>query len=57
MAEDKIAAAERTAIAQIRAKAASAATAAAANLIIEAHDAGADKAMVDETIAGLGRTH
>jgi F-type H+-transporting ATPase subunit b len=57
MAEDKIAAAERTAIARIRARAASAATAAAANLIVEAHDAAADKAMVDETIAGLGRTH
>lgn len=57
MAEDKIAAAERTALAEIRAKAAEAATAAAARLIAERHDAGADKALVDQTIAGLGRTH
>ena len=57
MAEDKIAAAERSAIAEVRAKAATAAAAAAAALIAEAHDAGADKTMVDQTIAGLGRTH
>jgi F-type H+-transporting ATPase subunit b len=57
MAEDKIAAAERTAIAQVRARAADAATAAAARLIAEQHDAGADRVMVDQTIAGLGRTH
>ncbi len=55
MAEDKIAAAERTAIAEVRAKAAEAAAAAAALLIQERHDAGADKAMVNRTIAGLGR--
>jgi len=54
MAEDKIAAAERTAIAEVRAKAASAAASAAAKLIAERHDAGADKALVDKTIAGLG---
>jgi F-type H+-transporting ATPase subunit b len=54
MAEDKIAAAERTAIAEVRAKAASAAASAAAKLISERHDAGADKALVDKTIAGLG---
>ena len=53
MAEDKIAAAERTAIADVRAKAASAATAAAAMLIAQRHDARADKALVDRTIAGL----
>lgn len=53
MAEDKIAAAERTAIADIRAKAASAATAAAAALIAARHDAGADKALVDRTISNL----
>jgi F-type H+-transporting ATPase subunit b len=57
MAEDKIAAAERSAVAEVRAKAASAAAAAAAQLIAERHDAGADRAMVDRTIAGLGRTH
>lgn len=54
MAEDKIAAAERAAIAQVRAKAAQAATAAAATLIAEHHDAAADKALVDGTIKGLG---
>jgi F-type H+-transporting ATPase subunit b len=57
MAEDKIAAAERSAVAEVRAKAASAAAAAAAQLIAERHDADADRAMVDRTIAGLGRTH
>jgi F-type H+-transporting ATPase subunit b len=57
MAEDKISAAERSAIAEVRARAAEAATAAAAKLIAERHDAGADKAMVDRTIAGLGRVH
>ncbi|WP_066799162.1 F0F1 ATP synthase subunit B family protein [Sphingomonas soli] len=55
MAEDKIAAAERAAIAQIRAKTAEAATKAAAAIIAQKHDAGADKALVDKTIAGLGR--
>jgi F-type H+-transporting ATPase subunit b len=54
MAETKIAAAERAAIAEVRAKAASAAAAAATKLISERHDAGADKALVDKTIAGLG---
>ncbi len=54
MAEDKIAAAERTAIADIRAKAVSAATSAAAELIAQNHDAKADKAMVDSAIKGLG---
>ena len=57
MAEDKIAAAERQAVADIRAKAAEAAAAAAAKLIAERHDAGADKGLVDRTIAGLGRVH
>jgi len=55
MAEDKIGAAERGAIAELRAKAASAAATAAAALIAEAHDANADKPMVDMAIAGLGR--
>lgn len=54
MAEDKIAAAERAAIADIRVKAVSAATAAAAALIAENHDAKADKGMVDGTIKSLG---
>jgi F-type H+-transporting ATPase subunit b len=57
MAEDKIAAAERTAVQEVRARAATAAAAAAARLIAEQHDASADRAMVDQTIAGLGRTH
>ncbi len=57
MAEDKIAAAERSAIQEVRAKAATAAAAAAAKLIAEQHDASADKAMVDQTIAGLSRPH
>ena len=57
MAEDKIAAAERQAIAEVRAKAAEAAAAAAAKLIAERHDATADKALVDRTISGLGRVH
>ncbi len=52
-AEDKIAAAERSAIADLRAKAANAATAAARGLIADNHDAKADKALVDETIAGI----
>nr|WP_295372848.1 F0F1 ATP synthase subunit B [uncultured Sphingosinicella sp.] len=57
MAESKIAAAERTAIAEVRARAVTAATAAAERLIIAEHDAKADRAMIDRTIAGLGRTH
>ena len=55
MAEDKIAAAERAAIEEVRAKAATAATAAAESLIREKLDAAADKPMVDATIAGLAR--
>lgn len=55
MAEDKIAAAERTALAEVRAKAADAATKAAASLIAARHDAASDGALVDRTIAGLGR--
>lgn len=57
MAEDKIAAAERQAITEVRAKAAEAAAAAAANLIAERHDASADKALVDNTISGLSQVH
>ena len=54
MAEDKIGAAERAAIADIRAKAVNAATTAAARLISQNHDASADKALVDSAIKGLG---
>jgi F-type H+-transporting ATPase subunit b len=57
MAEDKIAAAERAAVDEVRARAARAAAAAAASLIAEDMDAAADKAMVDRTIAGLGAAH
>jgi F-type H+-transporting ATPase subunit b len=55
MAEDKIAAAERAAIQAIRTKAAEAATRAAAAIIADKHNAETDKALVDKTIAGLGR--
>jgi F-type H+-transporting ATPase subunit b len=54
MAEDKIAAAERSALDQVRARAASAAAAAAEALIREKLDAGADRPLVDRTIEGLG---
>ncbi len=57
MAEDKIAAAERSALDQVRAKAARAAAAAAETLIREKLDAGADKALVDRTIEGLGQAN
>lgn len=57
MAEDKIAAAERAAIADLRARAADAATAAAAVLIRENHGASADSAMVDQAIRQIGSTH
>ena len=55
MAEDKIAAAERAAVDEVRARAATAATAAAETLIRDRLDATGDKAMVDATIAELGR--
>ena len=54
MAEDKIGAAERTAVAAIRTRAVNAATAAAAALIAQGHDASADKALVDRAIGSLG---
>lgn len=53
MAEDKIAAAERGAIAEVRARAARTAAAAAALLIEQGHDVDADKALIDRTIARL----
>lgn len=53
MAEDKIAAAERSAVAEVRAKAAAAAAAAAASLIAANHDAATDKSLVDSAIARM----
>ncbi|MCW1384444.1 hypothetical protein OLX02_16605 [Novosphingobium sp. KCTC 2891] len=53
MASDKIAAAERGAVDDLRAKAAAAAAAAAGQLIASNHGATADKALVDGAIAGL----
>jgi F-type H+-transporting ATPase subunit b len=52
-AEEKIAAAERAAIADVRAKAASISTAAAAQLIATHHDAKADASLVDQSISSL----
>ena len=52
-AEEKIAAAERAAIADVRNKAASAAAAAAAQLIATHHDGKADAALIDQSIAAL----
>ena len=54
MAEDKIGAAERAAIASIRTRAVDAAAAAAESLIASGHGAAQDKPLVDQTIAGLG---
>jgi len=53
MAEDKIGAAERTAVADLRLKAAEAASTAAAALIKAGHDAKADKKLVDEAIGAI----
>lgn len=53
MATDKIAAAERGAVADLRAKAADAAARAAHGLIAANHGAAADKALVDQAIGGL----
>jgi len=53
MSEAKIAGAERAAVEEIRAAAATAATAAAERLIAEGHDVSADKALVDQAIAGI----
>lgn len=53
MAEDKIAAAEREAIDEVRATAATAATKASRKLIAEKHDAEADKTLADQVIAAL----
>lgn len=53
MAQDKIAAAELAAVTELRSKAAAAATAAAKGLIAANHSADADKALVDQAIAGI----
>ena len=53
IAEDKIGAAERGAIADVRARAAAAATAAATALVRETHNAKADKGLVDDVISKL----
>jgi F-type H+-transporting ATPase subunit b len=53
MAEDKIGAAERSAIADVRAKAASAAASVAAQVIAQTHDAAADRELVDSAISRL----
>lgn len=55
MAEDKIHAAERQALAEVRATTAHAAAAAAAAIMAERLDAGADRPLVDRAIAGVGR--
>lgn len=55
MAEDKIGAAERTALAEVRARAADAAIHVAGALIAEQHGVEADRSLVDRSIAGLGR--
>ena len=54
MAEDRIGAAERAALVEVREKAARASTAAASLLIAEKHDRTADKSLVDKSIATLG---
>ncbi|MBO6526300.1 hypothetical protein [Erythrobacter sp.] len=53
MAEDKIAAAEREAVEDVRNRAVSAATEASRTLIASKHDAEADKALADKVIAGI----
>ena len=57
MAEDKIAAAERQAIADVRARAAEAAAKAAGEIIATRHDAAADRALVDRAIADIARVN
>jgi len=55
MAEDKIAAEERTAVEQLRAAAADAAAKAAARIIADRHDASTDARLVDQAIKEIGR--
>jgi len=53
MAEDRIAAAERSAIAEVRDSATRAAVAAAQQLIADGHNAAADKPLVEQAIADI----
>lgn len=53
MAEDKIAAAEREAVEQVKAAVVSAAASAARKLIAEKHDAEADRKLADEVIKSI----
>ena len=53
MAEDKIAAAEREAVEDVRNRAVNAATTGSRKLIAEKHDAEADQALADKVIAGI----
>ncbi|WP_293881827.1 hypothetical protein [Sphingomonas sp.] len=53
MAEDKIAAAERSAVADVRARAASTAASVAAAVIAQTHDAAADRGLIDSAISRL----
>lgn len=53
MAEDKIAAAEREAVEDVRNRAVTAATGASRTLIADKHDAEADKKLADKLIAGI----
>ena len=53
MAEDKIAAAEREAVEEVRDSAIAAATVASRKLIAEKHDAGADSKLADEVISSI----
>lgn len=55
MAEDKIAAAERAALDEVRATVVAAATAAAGRVIAEQNDAEADRALVNSAIQRVGR--
>jgi F-type H+-transporting ATPase subunit b len=57
MAEDKIAAAERHAVEEVRARAATAAAAAAARIIAEQMPGEADRSLIDSTIESLGKAH
>lgn len=53
MAEDRISAAERSAVDEVRQRAASAATAASRKLIAEHHGPDADRTLADQMIAGI----
>jgi len=53
MAEDKISAAEREAVNEVRKRAATTATLAARGLIADKHDAAADSKLADQMIAGI----